>query len=221
MQRFLKFHKRISIFVEIFFTNVFYYKQTVLIPLKFRQTYSEYTDEDLLKRYVNSSDQEILGQLYTRYIPLVYGLCLKYLQQQEDAEDAVMQIYEELSLKIHNYEITKFRTWLYSVAKNHCLQILRKNQPFVFEEISEKIVETDHFEHLIETSESIEKESALNHCLKTLPEEQKRCIIHFFFDECSYADVVELTGFALTKVKSYIQNGKRNLKICMIKVLNN
>lgn len=188
--------------------------------LKIRQTYTNLSDEDLLNRYRNSSEQEILGQLYSRYIPLVYGLCLKYLQQQEDAEDAVMQIYEELSVKVGNYEITNFRTWLYSVAKNHCLQILRKNQPFVFEEISEKVVETDHFEHLIDINENLEKETALNYCLKTLPEEQKRCIVHFFFEECSYADVVELTGFALNKVKSYIQNGKRNLKICMVKVLN-
>lgn len=189
--------------------------------MKIRQTYTNLSDEDLLKRFTESSDQEVLGQLYTRYIPLVYGLCLKYLQQQEDAEDAVMQIYEELSQKILNYEICNFRTWLYSVAKNHCLQILRKSQPLLFEEISEKIVETEHFEHLIDTSESIEKESALNYCLKTLPEEQKRCIVHFFFEECSYADVVDLTGFAMNKVKSYIQNGKRNLKICMVRVLNN
>ncbi|WP_243347301.1 RNA polymerase sigma factor [Parabacteroides sp. FAFU027] len=188
--------------------------------MKIRHTYSDLSDEDLVIHYRNSSEQVMLGQLYSRYIPLVYGLCLKYLQHQEDAEDAVMQIYEELSVKVCNYDIANFKTWLYSVAKNHCLQILRKHQPFTFEEISEKVVETDHFEHLLDINENIEKETALNYCLKTLPEEQKRCIVHFFFEECSYADVVELTGFALNKVKSYIQNGKRNLKICMVKVLN-
>lgn len=200
--------------------KIFSYKKIHLNrKLKIRQTYTNLSDEDLLKRFAESSDQEVLGQLYARYIPLVYGLCLKYLQQPEDAEDAVMQIYEELSQKIVNYEICTFRTWLYSVTKNHCFQLLRKNQPHSFEEISENVVESEHFEHLIDASESIEKESALNYCLKTLPEEQKRCIVHFFFEECSYADVVDLTGFALSKVKSYIQNGKRNLKICMVKVL--
>jgi len=80
-------------------------------------------------------------------------------------------------------------------------------------------VESDEFEHLIDVEEDREKERALNHCLTTLPEEQRQCIVHFFFEDFSYADIVEKTGFALNKVKSYIQNGKRNLKICILKKL--
>lgn len=168
----------------------------------------------------NSNNQEALGQLYSRYIPLVYGLCLKYLQHQEEAEDAVMQIYEEISGKIKNYEIANFKTWLYSVAKNHCLQILRKNSPGVFEEIKDHHVESDSFMHLLYEDDNEEKDKALNYCMATLPEEQKNCIHRFFFEECSYADIVKLTGYALNQVKSYIQNGKRNLKTCMVNALN-
>ena len=186
-----------------------------------RLSYTQWSDGELLAQFVQTANQEFLGQLYSRYIPLVYGLCLKYLQQTEDAEDAVMNIYEELYEKIQNYKVENFKTWLYSVAKNHCLQILRKEKNRIVEEIDVQNMESDTFEHLIDVEDDKEKEEALNYCLTTLPEEQRRCIVHFFFDECSYADIVEKTGYALNKVKSYIQNGKRNLKICILNKVEN
>jgi len=189
--------------------------------LKLKLSYKQWSDEALLKQFVQTADQELLGQLYSRYIPLVYGLCLKYLQQTEDAEDAVTNIYMELNMKIHNYQIDNFKTWLYSVAKNHCLQLLRKEKNMIFEEIDPAIMESDAFEHLIDVADDKEKEEALNYCLTTLTEEQRQCVVHFFFDDFSYADIVEKTGYALNKVKSYIQNGKRNLKICILKIVEN
>jgi RNA polymerase sigma-70 factor (ECF subfamily) len=186
-----------------------------------RIPYTQWSDNELLTNFTQTSDQEFLGQLYARYIPLVYGLCLKYLQQTEDAEDAVTNIYEELSQKIHHYQIENFKTWLYSVAKNHCLQVLRKEKNKFFEEVDVTVMDSDKFEHLIDVEDDQEKEEALNYCLDTLPEEQRQCINHFFFDDFSYADIVDKTGYALSKVKSYTQNGKRNLKICILKFLNN
>jgi RNA polymerase sigma-70 factor (ECF subfamily) len=182
---------------------------------------TQWSDDELFKQFVQTANQELLGQLYTRYIPLVYGLCLKYLQQVEDAEDAVSDIYEELSRKIQHYQIDNFKTWIYSVAKNHCMQILRKEKNKFFEEIDLSNMESGEFEHLIEVDDDKEKEEALNYCLGTLPEEQRQCVVHFFFDDFSYADIVDKTGFALNKVKSYIQNGKRNLKICILKIVSN
>ena len=184
-----------------------------------KRPYNQWSDDELLKHFVETSNQELLGQLYFRYVPLVYGLCLKYLGQVEDAEDAVNSIYEELARKIHKYRIENFRTWLYSVAKNHCFQLLRKDKKRIFEEIDDQIVESDEFEHLIDVDNDREREIALNYCLGTLPEEQRQCMVHFFFEDFSYSDIVEKTGFALNKVKSYIQNGKRNLKICILKKL--
>ena len=183
--------------------------------------YANCSDDEMLKQFVKTSNQEILGQLYCRYIPLVYGLCLKYLRKIEDAEDAVTDIYEELTQKIHKYHIENFKTWLYSVAKNHCLQALRKDKKHIFEQIDTSVMESDEFEHLIDVTDDKEKENALNYCLGTLPEEQRQCIVHFFFNDFSYSDIVEKTGFALNKVKSYIQNGKRNLKICILKKIKN
>jgi RNA polymerase sigma-70 factor (ECF subfamily) len=181
--------------------------------------YTNCSDDELLSQFIETSNQELLGQLYSRYIPLVYGLCLKYLQRIEDAKDAVSNIYEELNAKIHNYRIENFRAWLYSVTTNHCLQILRKEKNRFFEEIEIQNMESDDFEHLIDINEDKEKEDALNYCLDTLSKGQQRCIIYFYFDNFSYADIVDKTGLELNKVKSYIQNGKRNLKICILKKL--
>ena len=185
--------------------------------MKNNRTYTDLSDDELLEQFIQTSNQELLGQLYSRYVSLVYGLCLKYLQQIEDAKDAVSNIYEELNRKVYNYRIENFRTWLYTVATNHCFRILRKEKSRFFEEINIQNMESDEFEHLIDINEDKEKEAALNYCLDTLSRGQRRCIIHFYFDDFSYADIVEKTGFELNKVKSYIQNGKRNLKICILK----
>jgi len=182
-------------------------------------SYTSGSEEELLTQFMQTANQEYLGQLYSRYIPMVYGLSLKYLQKIEDAEDAVINIYEELHQKIRNYQVDNFKTWLFSVAKNHCLQILRKEKNKFYEEINVSIMDSDAFEHLIDVAEDKEKEEALNYCLDTLPEEQRQCVVHFYYDELSYADIVDKTGFALSKVKSYIQNGKRNLKICILKLV--
>ena len=185
--------------------------------MEIKQQYTQWGDDELLAQFVKTSNQELLGQLYSRYIPLIYGLCLKYFQQIEDAKDAVSNIYEELNGKLRNYQIDNFKAWLYSVTTNHCLQILRKEKNRFVEEISIQYMESDEFDHLIDINEDKAKEDALNYCLATLSKGQQRCIIHFYFDNFSYADIVDKTGFELNKVKSYIQNGKRNLKICILK----
>ncbi|MDR1678311.1 MAG: sigma-70 family RNA polymerase sigma factor [Prevotellaceae bacterium] len=181
----------------------------------------EQSDDELLAIAVSSSGQDAIGKLYSRYIPLVYGLCLKYLQQTEDAEDAVMQIYEEITQKIKRYDIENFKTWLYSVSKNYCLQQIRKSKPAFFEELKDEIVESDAFLHLIDEEQTEEKFNALHYCIGILSDEQQKCVSKFFLEDCSYADIVQLTGYALNQVKSYIQNGKRNLKSCILKVLGN
>jgi len=190
-----------------------------MLRLKTRVPYTQSSDNELLIQFVQTANQEFLGQLYSRYIPMVYGICLKYLQQTEDAEDAVMNIYEELFHKTRNYQVSNFKTWLYSLAKNHCLQVLRKEKNRDFEEIDLTVMDSGEFEHLIDVADDKEKEEALNYCLETLPEAQRQCVVQFFFDECSYAEIVETTGIALSKVKSYIQNGKRNLKNCILKIV--
>ena len=180
---------------------------------------SELTNEELLQFYLESGDIAFFGELYKRYIPKLYGLCLKYLGEQEAARDAVMDIFTALSEKIRQYEIVNFNTWLYSVAKNHCLQKIRKEKHTIFIKIEDAFVENEDVFTLTDKPQSQEEMAALEYCMGTLPEEQQKSIHLFFMEEQSYADIVEITGYALSKVKSYIQNGKRNLKSCIIKML--
>lgn len=187
--------------------------------MKNRIKISDETNENLLQAFIESRDVAFFGELYRRYIPLVYGLCLKYLNNQEAANDAVMDIFAVLVEKVPQYEIKNFNTWLYSVAKNHCLHVLRKEKQTNFVNIEDAFVENEAIFTLTDKPQSQEEMDALAYCLETLSHEQRVSINYFFYDEKSYADIVDLTGFALSKVKSYIQNGKRILKSCIIKVL--
>ena len=185
--------------------------------LFFRRNISSYSDSELVRLYKETGESDYFGELYNRYIPLVYGLCLKYLRAPEDAEDAVMQLFEELSDKIKHYEISNFKTWLYSVAKNHCLQLLRRDAREFPTDWNTLVAESGEFLDLLEEEGDEEQLKALHHCLDRLPEEQRVSICEFFLSEKSYAEIAEQTGYVLKSVKSYIQNGKRNLKLCIEK----
>jgi RNA polymerase sigma-70 factor (ECF subfamily) len=181
----------------------------------FKKNKSAYTDEELLEKYNLTHRSEYFGELYHRYIPLLYGVCLKYLQNKEKAEDAVMQLFEDLLPKISNYEIKSFKTWIYTVAKNHCLQVLRKNEKEVLVDFNVQFVEFADIAHLLSGDNDDERLAKLGKCLEKLPEVQRISINNFFMEEMSYADIAKATGFQLKSVKSYIQNGKRNLKNCI------
>lgn len=144
---------------------------------------------------------------------LVYGLCLKYLKDRDASQDAVMDIYETVSSKLKTMEVSHFKSWLYMVSKNHCLMILRKNNPEVN---SEFFMESQDAMHLKEEKIALENDlEALDECIEALKEEQKDCVKLFFIEKNSYQEVTDQTGIELKKVKSHIQNGKRNLKICL------
>lgn len=182
-----------------------------------RKNISALTDEEILHHYAESGDPAWFGELYNRYLPLLYGVCLKYLQDADQAQDAVMELFEYLLPKISQYRITVFRTWIYTVVKNHCLQILRKERRVIVD-LGTDFMEKDEILHLLdEEATDEERLEALRDCLEKLPEQQKVSIIHFFMENMSYADIAGHTGYHLNQVKSYIQNGKRNLKNCMEK----
>jgi len=171
------------------------------------------TDELQLQLYRNTGDQMVIGQLFNKYMHLVYGLCLKYLKDREKSQDAVMDIYESISHKLLEAEVKHFKSWLYMVSKNHCLMILRKNNP---EESTEIFMESPEVMHLKEGKLDLEKDlTSLEGCIEQLNQEQKECVKRFFLEKKSYHQVMDETGIELKKVKSHIQNGKRNLKICL------
>ena len=178
-------------------------------------------DEELLTEFSSSGDLEVLGELYSRYIYLVYGVCLKYLKDRNEAKDGVMQIFEKLIIEIPKHNIENFRSWLHVVTKNYCLMQLRSyksekekfsewiNDPSVFMESAADLHPLDEDEN----SGSIDK--ALEDCIERLKEEQRRCIRQFYFEDRCYNEIAVNLGLDEKKVKSHLQNGKRNLKICL------
>jgi RNA polymerase sigma-70 factor (ECF subfamily) len=175
------------------------------------------SEAELLNSYRETGDLEVLGQLYEKYMPLVFGLCLKYLKSEEQSKDAVMQIFEQLITKLRVHEVSNFKSWLYTLARNHCLMELRVMNKHEFVNIEDYGVEKPIFFHQedIETNES--QLNSMNRCMETLPDEQRISVDLFYLQQKCYKEIAELTGYDSNKVKSYIQNGKRNLKICMEK----
>jgi RNA polymerase sigma factor (sigma-70 family) len=177
-------------------------------------------DHELVQAYKQSLDLEVLGRLYSRYMELVYGVCLKYLKDSENAKDSTLAIFEELVVKLQKHEVENFKSWLYQVAKNHCLMLLRSEKKFSKAHIDVGLVQNEEPVHL---NGMLEKEDAfrqLHICLDQLAAEQKQVVELFYLQEKCYNEIAELTGLEWNRVRSYIQNGRRNLKICMEKQKN-
>lgn len=175
------------------------------------------SDEALLAHYQKSGDLQVLGTLYSRYTELLYGVCLKYLKQEESAADAVMEIFEELVQKAQKHHIDKFRPWLYVLAKNHCLMRLRKaGQNFTVSFDPGLMYSLDLSHPVVE--DQADKEillKKLENCIEQLPDQQKDCVRLFYFEDRSYKDIADGMKVEMNVVRSHIQNGRRNLKNCV------
>ena len=177
-------------------------------------------DQLLVEKYQATGNLKTLGILFDRYIHLVYGVCLKYLKDREESKDAVMQIFEKLVSEIHNHDIRNFKSWLHVLTKNYCLMQLRTRQSAIrniglYLEDQESFMENDlplHHEDGKSIDEDLDK---LRDCIGELKEHQRDCVILFYLEDKPYREIVELLDLDLKKVKSYIQNARRNLKICI------
>lgn len=177
------------------------------------------SDNDLLKLYNRNNDPEIIGVLFKRYTGFVFAISIKYLKNEDAAKDAVMGIFEELFEKLLKHEISNFKSWLHTLTRNYCLLKLRAQQyseskTRVFGAEQKDFMEDDGF--LYQDKDWLEsKLQLMEKCIPKLKNEQKQCITLFYIEKKSYVEITEITGYNLKKVKSYIQNGKRNLKIMM------
>ena len=176
-------------------------------------------DHVLLEKYRTSGELEVLGQLYERYMHLVYGVCLKYLQNRDDAGDAVMQIFEKLIAEADRHDIHNFKSWLYVLAKNFCLMKIRSDRSKerkmdIWVQEQEDSVEFYPEMHPMD-AEGMEEHPGLADCIEQLKSEQKECIQLFYYQNWSYRQIAEILHMEEKKVKSHLQNAKRNLKICL------
>lgn len=168
-------------------------------------------DSVLLQRYSSDGNQKDFTELFSRYTPLVYGVCLKYLKDADLAQDAVMQIFTRLLEVLRKEQPEHFKAWLYTLTKNHCLSELRKQKPVPFEaQLHEAFMESDQDMRPEEEERLLQ---GLQHATQKLPEAQRICIELFFLQNKSYQEIVNQTGYTYNEVKSNIQNGKRNLRV--------
>jgi RNA polymerase sigma-70 factor (ECF subfamily) len=177
--------------------------------------YSHISDSELLQNFYEDHDNQWLGILLPRYTLLLLGVCMKYLKNEEDARDSVQQIFLKVISELHKYPVDYFKSWIYMVAKNHCLMRLRGNKNGSLE-LNEGLTPADNSP--LDKAELIEKDNQLRtmrEALGHLNPEQQQCINLFYLERKSYAEVAEITGFTLLQVKSHLQNGKRNLKLMM------
>jgi RNA polymerase sigma-70 factor (ECF subfamily) len=180
-------------------------------------TWLEQTDDALLKLFRETLNQQVLATLYLRYTDLVYGTALKYLSDAEAAKDASIDIYQELVDKIPSHEVSHFKGWLYTLVKNHCLQKIRKQKRAVMVSMDIEFMQLGSFEHLDTVLEKENEFQKLELCVKKLPAKQKTSIELFYFQKKCYEEIADILSEDWNKVRSLIQNGRRNLKICMEK----
>ena len=178
-------------------------------------------DKELLDRFYSDHNNEWLGILLPRYTLLLFGVCMKYLKNEEDAKDCVQQIFLKAINELHKYKVEYFKSWIYMIAKNHCLMKLRDKGKYSVEITERMAAKPDTTE---DKNQLIEKDNTLTEmqsALLQLNHEQQLCVTLFYLQKRSYTEIAAETGSSMMQVKSQIQNGKRNLKLLLEKKINN
>jgi RNA polymerase sigma factor (sigma-70 family) len=182
--------------------------------------YQHITDGVLLERFYADKDNQWLGILLQRYTMLLLGVCMKYLKNEDDAKDGVQQVFLKAIAELHKYKVEYFKSWIYMVAKNHCLMKLRDRQGKTPAVLNEQTMAIE--EEPVPKQAYIEKDKmldAMSMAIGELNKEQQLCVTLFYLEKKSYTQIAEATGFSMMQVKSYIQNGKRNLKIVVERII--
>ncbi len=173
------------------------------------------SDAELVADYKHTGNQECLAALYQRYVDLLFGVSLKYLKDPEAAQDACIDIYEELVTKVLKHDIDNFKGWLHVLAKNHCLQKLRAAKKLPLTGLPEQFMQSEEAWHLDEVLAKEANLQTMQQCIEELSSDQKLTVELFYLQEKCYNEITEITGLSWNTVRSHIQNGRRNLKICM------
>ena len=176
---------------------------------------NDITDAELLNNFYNDHDNKWLGILLPRYTLLLLGVSMKYLKNEEDAKDAVQQVFLKVINELSKYKVDYFKSWIFMVARNHCLMKLRGSKTSSVE-INENVLSaTDSDEGIAIHLEKEKLLTDMEEAMKELSTEQQQCVTLFYLQKKSYAEVAEMTGYTMLQVKSHLQNGKRNLKMLM------
>jgi RNA polymerase sigma factor (sigma-70 family) len=189
--------------------------------LNTEKKYKHLNDQELLEEYRHRRNKEALGFLLQRYTLLLLGVCMKYLKLEEEAKDTVQQVFSKAIVEVDKYPVEHFKSWLYTIARNYCFMQLRNKMHPLPEDAIEKNGNVLHQELFEETLGRIkEKEKILEYledALQHLQTNQRECLSLFYLEKLSYRQIGEKTGLSLLQIKSYIQNGKRNMRLMIEK----
>lgn len=179
---------------------------------------NDITDAKLLQNFYNDHDNKWLGILLPRYTLLLLGVCMKHLKNEEDAKDCVQQIFLKVIGELHKYKVEYFKSWLYMIAKNHCLMKLRGNKKSNLELKEQSIPAQDSHSDKSDLIETDKLYEMMETGMQQLNEEQQTCLKLFYLQKKSYSEISEITGYTVMQVKSHLQNGKRKLKLIVEKL---
>lgn len=189
-------------------------------PLTDNNIFDHLSDEELTGIYRESGQREIMGEVYKRYTHLVLGVCIKYLKNRDDARDTAMEVFERLFVSLRKYEVHNFKSWLFTVTKSHCAMMLRQRKKEGIsvgweDHLFTEVMENGHFLHHTTEDELEDRIRKLHYALNNLSPGQQQCVLLYYFDEKSYQEIENQTGYSANQVKSNLQNGKRNLKLAL------
>jgi RNA polymerase sigma-70 factor (ECF subfamily) len=180
--------------------------------------FAHISDQQLLDRFHETGDNQWLGIVLERYTLLLFGVCMKYLKNEEEAKDAVQQIFLKALTELPKYPVTYLKSWLYTVARNHCLMQLRdKHKTPVSMSENMAVSDPDSADHQLEQIDKDRQFMLMEQSLGELSPEQRTCVEAFYLSHKTYQQIADQTGYNYMQVKSYIQNGKRNLKLLLLK----
>lgn len=187
--------------------------------------YKDLSDFELIEAYRKSMNDRYLNELFSRYAYLVLFVCNKYFSNPEDSRDATMEVLEKLAQGIVKSDVKNFKSWLYVVTKNLCLNKLQKSKDLDFQFVPIDGDETNYFMYFSEIDSLIDEDDdhslkmkqALKEAIETLDPHQRECLMLFYYEKKSYNEIMEMKNWDKDQVRSYLQNGRRNIKIYLKK----
>jgi RNA polymerase sigma factor (sigma-70 family) len=185
--------------------------------LRSKQRMDRFSDEELVGLYRDAGDMDALAFLFDKYLDLIFGVCMKYFKHAQDSEDGTMAVFEVLVVKLKTHEVKNFKSWLYVLTKHYCLQKLRQAKKTLTKDSEDILVQLVDEVHPDDVDLIERRENGLRDCIQKLPADQKRSVELFYFESKSYVEIAETLSVDKEKVRSFIQNGRRNLRVCMNK----
>ena len=179
--------------------------------------------ETLFIEQLRSGKQSAFSQLLDDYQQKVFGTCISFIPNKEDAEDVAQEVFLEVFKSIHKFKgDSKLSTWIYKIATNKCLEFIRKKNTkkrFAFmQTIMGNEIPLDKTSYFTEVNhpgillENKEKSAIIFKAINTLPESQRVIFTLAKIDDKSYQEIVEITGKSLSSVESLMFRAKKGLQ---------